>query len=226
MGVWLVAHAMCGCGVTSGKMPMAPAEGMSFEDSVIVAVDYQMTHYPCSQYRDVYKNFMQDFFGPGHMLNDTAASGRYLRRELEETDAFRGPLYEPTGLRGNFYRVNLSLIKDGIVPYDLYFDTFVSSVRAITPPSGAEWMSIWHRISAVIDSCSLRFPSEEKDRRALEEQFARGDYVVHHSDLYNRTVSFHYRIMERGAFERRILPLLVEHGLVRPSEHPHIKNVK
>ncbi|MDE6637096.1 MAG: hypothetical protein K2K32_02525, partial [Muribaculaceae bacterium] len=84
-------------------------------DSIAEALDYQMSHYPSSQYRDVYKNFMQDFFGPGHILADTAASGRYLRQELSEEGPFDGPLYEKTGFRGNFYRVNLSLIKDGIV---------------------------------------------------------------------------------------------------------------
>lgn len=93
-------------------------------DSISEALDYQMRHYPVSQYRDVYKNFMQDFFGPGHILADTAASGRYLRQELAEEGPFDGPLYEKTGFRGNFYRVNLSLIKDGTIQYDVFFPAF------------------------------------------------------------------------------------------------------
>ncbi len=42
----------------------------SIRDSIAEALDYQLEHYPASHYRDVYKNFMQDFFGPGHILCD------------------------------------------------------------------------------------------------------------------------------------------------------------
>lgn len=93
----------------------------TLEDSISDALDYQLKHYPESQYIDVYKNFMQDFFGPGHILADTASSARYLRHELSSTDSFGGPLYEKTGYRGNFYRVNLSLIKDNTIPFDTFF---------------------------------------------------------------------------------------------------------
>ena len=48
-------------------------------DSIRGSIKYQLQHYPASQYRDIYKNFMQDYFGPGHILNDTSAAGKYLR---------------------------------------------------------------------------------------------------------------------------------------------------
>lgn len=67
-----------------------PTENRNAIDSISEALDYQLANYPASQYRDVYKNFMQDFFGPGHILADTAASGKYLRHELAED----GPLSE------------------------------------------------------------------------------------------------------------------------------------
>ncbi len=180
----------------------------ALHDSISFALDYQIAHYPASQYRDVYKNFMQDFFGPGHILTDTAASGRYLRRELAEEGPFEGPLYEKTGFCGNFYRVNLSVIKDSLIPYDLYFKTFVESVQGITPPSGEEWMKIWTKIDSVIINKGLHFPEEQTDRQDLKKQFEEGNYIVHHSRRFNDSVHFHYRIISRENFEKVLLPLL------------------
>ena len=183
---------------------MAP----TIADSISEALDYQISHYPSSQYRDVYKNFMQDFFGPGHILADTAASGRYLRQELAEEGPFEGPLYEKTGFRGNFYRVNLSLIKDGVIPYDTFFPAFVESVQGITPPSGGEWMKTWNLIDSVIMAKGLHFPDENIDRQALAAQFAEGNFIAHHSRRFNDSVHFHYRIISRDNFEKIILPLI------------------
>ena len=151
---------------------------------------------------------MQDFYGPGHLLTDTAGSGRYLRKELEEGAPFDGPLYEPTGYKGNFMRVNLGLIADGTIPYDLFFRTFVESIQGIQPPEDSEWMRTWEKIDSVLTVRNLSFQNEEEDRKALSAQFAEGDYVVHHSQRYNDSVRFHYRIISTPLFHSRILPLI------------------
>ncbi len=187
-----------------GKM----AETKTMGDSIRIALEYQKENYPASQLRDVYKNFMQDFFGPGHILNDTAASGRYLRSELAETTQFDGPDYEPTGFRGNFYRVNIGLIADGTIPYDTFFTTFVNSVQDITPPDSKYWMNVWDSIDTQIGKMGWKFENEEADRTAFKEQFNKGNYIVHHSKAYNEAVNFHYRIIARDKFEKIILPLL------------------
>ncbi len=205
----LLIFTLIGC--TSKTNVTSETESVSastIADSISEALDYQISHYPSSQYRDVYKNFMQDFFGPGHILADTTASARYLRHELAEEGPFEGPLYEQTGFRGNFYRVNLSVIKDSIVPYDLFFDTFVESVRGITPPSGEEWMKTWSLIDSVISAKDLHFFDEETDRQALQTQFAEGNYIAHHSRRFNDSVHFHYRIISRPNFEKFLLPLI------------------
>ena len=38
------------------------ADASSMGDSIRIALDYQKANYPASQLRDVYNNFMQDFF--------------------------------------------------------------------------------------------------------------------------------------------------------------------
>ena len=44
-------------------------------------VKRQLELYPQSRLIDLYKNFFQDKFGPGHMVADTASAGAYIRRE-------------------------------------------------------------------------------------------------------------------------------------------------
>lgn len=38
------------------------------EDLIRAAVERQITMYPNSTLRDIYKNFFQDRFGPGHIM--------------------------------------------------------------------------------------------------------------------------------------------------------------
>ena len=192
----------------------------TMRDSIRAALEYQVSHYPASQYRDIYKNFMQDFFGPGHILADTAASGRYLRQELASEGPWNGPLYEPTGFRGNFYRVNLSLIRDGVIPYDVFFDAFVSSVRGIIPPDGDTWMHTWAVVDSVITEQGIKFENEEQDRRNLAAQFAEGNYIAHHSRAYNEAVHFHYRIVSRDNFENILLPLINSQATSTSAAYP------
>lgn len=205
----VVASGITLAGCHNTKSTAAPEDDRpTTADSIAAALDYQIEHYPSSQYRDVYKNFMQDFFGPGHILADTAASAKYLRSELAEGGPFLGPLYEKTGYKGNFYRVNLSLIRDGVIPFDVFFDTFVESVQGIIPPSGDEWMRTWNRIDSVIAEKGVKFQEEEQDRQDMSRQFAEGNYVVHHSQRYNDSVHFHYRIISRDNFQNVILPYI------------------
>lgn len=181
---------------------------MTARDSISRAIETYMERYSSSQYRDVYKNFMQDFFGPGHILADTAAAGRYLRSELAEDGPFDGPDYEPTGYRGNFFRVNLSLVKSGKLPYNLFFKCFVESVQGITPPAGEVWTKTWSLIDSVIVEKGLRFPDEDVDRKELAKQFSEGNYIAHHSRRFNDSVHFHYRIISRDLMKKEILPYL------------------
>lgn len=183
-------------------------------DSIKKALNYQIHNYPASQYRDIYKNFMQDFFGPGHIINNKQTACNGLQNELTVTEVYDGPDYEPTGYQGNFYRVNLRLINDGTIPYETFLNAFVDSVTKIVPPSKEEWFAIWNKIDQEISSMGLIFENEEQDRKELEAQLNEGNFMVHHSDRYNESVNFHYRIISRDNFQKIILPLLQSGQLV------------
>ena len=178
------------------------------QDSIRWALLRQMNEVPESELRDVYKNFMQDNFGPGHILKDKKAAADYLRSELNETDLFEGPDYEPTGYRGNFYRVNLQLIKEGTIPFDNFFKAFVKSMKGIKNPSLDQWKKEWSEIENEISHIGLEFENEEADRKEIQEKLDRNEYVMHHSKSYNDASNFHYRIISRQVFEKEILPLI------------------
>lgn len=41
---------------------------------------WQMKTYPKSTLKDLYKNFFQDKFGPGHIISDTTSAGKFLKK--------------------------------------------------------------------------------------------------------------------------------------------------
>ena len=172
------------------------------------SVERQLELYPESTLRDLYKNFFQDRFGPGHIIADNTAADRYLQYELNSSESFKGLDYEPTGYEGRFYRVNLGVIVDGRVPYDKYIDAFIRSVNGITPISIEEWSKEWHEIDSVIMTMGLQLEDFSADRAEIKALIEGGDYVMHHSQRFNDHYQPHYRIIERTIFENEILPLL------------------
>ena len=190
-----------------GWLPVSCRDA-SFDKAVRLAVERQMQTYPRSTLKDLYKNFFQDRFGPGHLVADTAAAGRYLREELASYEHTEGPAAEPTGWEGNFYRANLSLVKTGRVPYPVYFDAFIRSVQGIVPPTTAEWKEEWARIEAIIRSMCLGLPAYEAERTEIEERLNRGEAAGHHSEGFEAAYSPHYRFIGKEIYEKEIAPLL------------------
>jgi len=179
-----------------------------FEKAVTIAVERQMTQYPKSTMKDLYKNFFQDKFGPGHLVADTAAAGNYIRRELASFEYSDGELYEPTGWEGNFYRLNLSVLKDGTISYDVFFDAFVRSVNSIVPITIEEWIEEWSAIEALIDRMALNLPDYEADKAEIHERLKSGDYVGHHSKQFEEAYSPHYRIINKQILNEELMKYL------------------
>lgn len=172
------------------------------------AVQHQMTTYPQSTLRDLYKNFFQDVFGPGHLISDTAIAGKYLREELLLCDTQQKRLYEPTGYSGNYYRVHLTVLAQKMVSYQRFFDAFVKSAERQPQMSIAQWKNEWTTIDSIIQNMNLNLPDEQKDRQDILELLQNNQYVLHHSQLFNKTYRLHYRIIEKSVFEKEILPYL------------------
>lgn len=177
-------------------------------ERIIRSVERQLERYPHSTLRDLYKNYFQDRFGPGHIIADEQAADRYLRYELENASSFDGDDYEPTGYEERFQRVNLGVIADGRVPYDKYLSAFIRSVNGIKPITIDEWHKEWAVIDEVIASMQLDLPGYEADRAEIWALIEGGEYVMHHSELFEQHYEPHYRIIESEIFRQEILPLI------------------
>ena len=172
------------------------------------AVENQLKAYPKSTLQDLYKNFFQDYFGPGHIVSDTTSAGAYLDRELASFEQAAGAYYEPTGYNGNFYRVNLSIVKEGIISRDVFFDAFIRSVSSIQPIPVDEWKKEWFMIDSVINTMNLSLVNYSAEREKLFSLLDEGKFVMHHSEQFSNEYDPHYRIIGREIFLKEILPLL------------------
>ena len=177
-------------------------------EQIRLAVENKLSVYPKSTLQDLYKNFFQDYFGPGHIVSDTTSAGAYLNNELASFEHANGAFFEPTGYNGNFYRVNLSVIKKGLISRDVFFEAFIQSVSDIQTITHDEWKIEWKTIDSVINTMNLSLVNYEQDRKSLFSLLEQGKYVVHHSEPFSAEYDPHYRIIGRDIFIKEILPLL------------------
>jgi len=184
------------------------AQDNEFDNAVRKSVEHHMKEYPQSTLKDLYKNFFQDVYGPGHLVNDTAAAKNYLLKELDSYTETTGKMAEPTGFRHNYQRINLSVIKNNIIDVDLFFDAFLQSAKEINPIDIEDWKMEWQRIETVIRSMQLTLPDYEKDSNEIKERINEGKYVGHHSKLFNEAYKPHYRIISTKIYNEVIAPIL------------------
>ncbi len=178
------------------------------EKAIRTAAERQLQAYPSSTLRDLYKSFFQDRFGPGHLISDTASAGAFLREELASRSRFKGPLYEPAGCARHFVRVNLAVVKDGLVPFQTYFSAFLRSAEGFRPVPLEEWRREWSLISGVISKLDRPVENYAKDSLELVGLLNSGECDVHHSRAFSESYDPHYRIIRRDIFEDELLPLI------------------
>jgi len=170
------------------------------------AIERQLTTYPESTLQDIYKSFYQEHFGPGHIISDTASARRYLMRELSEIGKTQSPYFEPTGSQGDYIRVYLSAVANSLITAEQLLDAFVRSANSRQEPT-VSWMEKWETIVSIIQANKIELEGFETDLPLLTEA-ARNNQAVHHSRRYNEAYHPHYRIVERGIFERELYPAL------------------
>ena len=173
-------------------------------DTVAVrsAIERQMATYPESTLQDIYKSFYQEHFGPGHIISDTASARRYLMKELSEMGKTASPYFEPAGSQGDYVRVYLSAVADSLITAEQLLDAFVRSANSRQEPADS-WLEKWEAIVSIIQANKIELEGFETDLPLLTES-ARNSQAVHHSRLYNEAYHPHYRIVERGIFEREL----------------------
>ena len=171
-------------------------------------VSNQMQTYPKSRLLDIYKSCFQDYLGAEHLVSDRQMVKAYLDEELNTTslDDLMPWYYEPCGIEGNYVRVSLRTVKEGIIQENLLLDAFIRSANNKERPSVDSWREQWHKIIGTIEQMNLNLPSYSEDKQFIDSILSAGKYAISHSPDYREAYHPHYRIVERNIFEREIKP--------------------
>lgn len=180
------------------------------------AIARQLRDYPETRVQDIYKSFCQDNLGPGHLIPDPEAARNYLISELrtfqEDLDSARydapSIMYYPVGDEGNYVRVDLSVVLDGLVSEDVCFDAFVRSANEGKRSTEEQWVAKWKVIEKVILNGFPDIPDAAKDLEMIDSHVKQGDLIMHHSRAFGEAYHPHYRIIARDIFEAELKPLI------------------
>lgn len=176
--------------------------------------------FPKATLLDVYKGAFQGYFGPAHIISDSLACVRYIEHEMGLLDADDSlPLYEEVGEYGYYYRVNLRLVRDGVIPISRLVSCLMRSSQVIYfsdndtsgiagPISLEEWRNRWSELVAGAPESMRQLPGFEEDSATLFRLLEGGNYVFHHSAPFNEAYHYHYRLIRRDIFQKELLPLI------------------
>ena len=167
------------------------------------------TQYPRATLIDVYKGSFQDYFGPAHLLSDRDTVKKYIEYELANADNLCGAYYEPCGWRGQYVRVNLSVIADSILHIEDFVNIFIASAQG-EPTLTQDWLDEWTTIQTTVKRLYPQLENFAADSAHIAHQLSEGNYVMHHSQSFNQHYHPHYRIIRSTLFEQHILPALEE----------------
>ena len=178
-------------------------------DAVKDAISAQLRQYPDTRVQDIYKNFCQDNLGPGHLVPDPEVAKSYLLTELElyraDLDSARydkpASRYVPVGDKGNYVRVDLSVVLEGICDADRLLEAFVRSANEGKTVTEEQWKEKWKEISTIIRKDFIDIPDAEKDLDTIDSLVAEDHLILHHSRAFSQAYHPHYRIVAKDIFE-------------------------
>ena len=184
---------------------------VSFDLSILKE---QIKSHPNQTLQDVYKSCYQDEYGPGHLIPNKTTCYQNLINELSSLPPSYSPItiFESTGTRGDFIRVDLLMVAKGHLPLQILFDSLLISAEIGARKSDENWDKIWAEIVTEIEKEGLQkmLVGFEEDKVRLEAISKNEDKVVHHSEMYEKTYDPHYRIIERKIFVEYVYPFIRE----------------
>lgn len=165
-------------------------------------IENELNHYPEARLSDLYKNYFQDAYGPGHMIPDTARAGAYLDNELKEAVWKDTLLWQALGVNHDYYRVNLSLVRDGVIPRQDLLEGMVESAPLARKPDIWSWKMEWAEVLSIVKIVFPALKGLADDEKKIAENLDKGNVVMHHSSQYTEAYQPHYRIIHSSVFEQ------------------------
>lgn len=172
------------------------------EEKIKQYIDSELKYHPEARLIDLYKNYFQDAYGPGHLIQDATRAGAYLDWELQQPCWTDQLLWQALGTNHDYYRVNLLLLKNGTIPRDTLLAGMIKSAGLARKPDLESWKKEWNEVLQLIRQVRPDLPNLKSDERLIARAFSEGNVVMHHSKKYEATYCPHYRIIHRSVFER------------------------
>jgi polyhydroxyalkanoate synthesis regulator phasin len=177
----------------------------STEKKMELAVLVQLKEYPESSLQDIYKNFYQDRFGPGHAISNPESVMKYLENELsmmEDVGMSQG--IELLGWEHSFVRVPLNMVKTGKINKEDLSQLFIESAFEIKPEAGQEWKKEWKQITKIIEKRKLPVKNFSEDKKYIDSLLNENPIIaLHHSDAFRKSYHPHYRVVRKELFEAK-----------------------
>jgi hypothetical protein len=161
------------------------------------AVEELLNRYPEATLQDIYKTMYQDRFGVAHILAERDVMSRYIAKEVYSTSGECECYYEPCGWHGEYVRVDLRAVRDGLISADELADMLLATATLAEDVTSAEWHQEWASIVEVCGDLIMGLENYESDIPLLNECAAQCQ-TVHHSEAYREAYSPHYRIVHRS----------------------------
>lgn len=161
------------------------------------AVEELLDGYPKATLMDIYKTMYQDRFGVAHILAEREVMRRYIAKEVALTSGECECYYESCGWRGEYVRVDLRAVRDGLIKAEELTDMLIATATLADDVDAAKWQEEWAAICEVCDDLIVGLDSYDSDLQTLS-QLAIECQTVHHSDSYREAYNPHYRIVHRS----------------------------
>lgn len=155
---------------------------------------YESLIHPEAQLLDYYKYFSQSAFGPGHIITDYQTAKENLMNEVQHTENFDQIMIQKCNYFKAFYRVNLKLIKENHIDFDVFFNAFIESASVIESLSEIEFIDEWN---IVINVIKMELPNllNSNDIELINQMIEKKKYLCHHSDRFKELYHPHYRLI-------------------------------
>ena len=175
------------------------------KQNILKSLSNQFSLTPLLTLQDLYKSFFQDFWGPEHLISNETYVEEYLNEELQQIENNKNflPLFEKTGIDGNFIRVNLKVIKYNLISKELLLKFFIESANENNNTDFNkkfnEWKENWKNIDNIIKKLNLNILNEENDRKKIYHiLYNENKYAISHSNIYKENYDPHYRIIKNN----------------------------
>lgn len=164
---------------------------------------YQVNKYPKIHLTDIYKSCYQDYLGSEHLISSKDVSKQYISKELDNLNKNRtAQNFEKCGLKGNYIRVDLQVINEGLLDIDTLNNWFVESSK-MSPHTFQEWVIYWDKIVTIIKSMDLNLPDFEKEQLFIDNLLKNNQYACSHSQEYKAHYDPHYRIISKKILKKK-----------------------